>query len=135
MAEYVHDQYGDTMQVHLINSGPDAGSIRLRIQETGPDGEERVASLGPFDPVAVISAVQGAAGIDIKGLDKRKEEQLLRHARDAKEDGEKLPVDPDLIEKLIMLAGREPFAPATAEAPRPRAEIGRESRRERGWRE
>src|SRR5699024_5216322 len=92
---------------------------RLRIQETGPDGEERMASLVPFDPVAVISAVQGAAGIDIKGLDKRKEEQLLRHARDGKEDGEKLPVDPDLIEKLIMLAGREPFAPATAEEPRP----------------
>src|SRR5699024_432184 len=66
MAEYVHDRDGDHLRIFRILHGPDAGSIRLRIQETGPDGEERGASLGPVDPVAVIAAVRVAAGMPIE---------------------------------------------------------------------
>lgn len=58
MAEYVHDQYGDHLRIFRILHGPDAGSIRAKIQKTNSNGEEWEASLGPVDPMAVIAAIR-----------------------------------------------------------------------------
>lgn len=109
MGTYIHDEDGDSLRITKVHEG----KVRLTINEDRGNDVIARAAFGRVDPHELIEAIKRECDLHEDDpihhqprsaahvIGQREAAQLLRHAQDAREDGEKLPVEPDTVEALV----------------------------------
>lgn len=108
MSRYLHDSDGDSLRVEQARA-PYEGVVLSASQRSDEDTVHH-AIVGPFDPHALIEAIKTECELheddevhdsQAAPFSTREAARLLRYAEDARADGEKIPVDPEALQKLV----------------------------------
>ena len=108
MSRYLHDSEGDSLRIEKASPPYEGAMLSASQRDSG--GTVHHAIIGPIDPRALIEAIKAEFELHeddevhdtpAAPFSSREAARLLRYAEDARAGGEKIPVDPEVVQNLV----------------------------------